>query len=43
MDRLEAELGVAMVPINAATLWFALRENGINAPIPGACRLCREF
>lgn len=43
MDKLEKELGVAMVPINAATLWFALRENGINEPMYNACKLCRDF
>lgn len=43
MDKLEKELGVAMIPINAATLWFALRENGIKEPMYDACRLCREF
>ena len=29
-DRLEAELGKPVVAINAATLWHALREHGID-------------
>jgi maleate isomerase len=43
MDRMEAELGIPMIPINAATLWFALRENGFTQKIPHATRLLREF
>ncbi len=43
MDRMEAELGIPMIPINAATLWFALRENGFTQKIPRATRLLREF
>jgi len=42
-DRLERELGLPIIPINAATLWFALRENGITQPLHGCTRLCREF
>lgn len=43
MDRLEKELNVSMVPINAATVWFALREHGVTAPIYESCRFCRDF
>jgi maleate isomerase len=43
MDRLEGELGIPMIPINAATLWFALRENGFTQPMYNATRLLREF
>lgn len=42
-DRLEQELGKPIIPINAATLWFALRQNGIMDPIPNSTRLLREF
>lgn len=42
-DKLERELGIPIIPINAATLWFALRENGFNFPMYGCTRLCREF
>jgi len=42
-DRLEMELGIPIIAINAATLWFALRENNINDKIMGATRLLREF
>lgn len=42
-DRLEGELGKPIIAINAATLWFGLRQNGINDPIPNSTRLLREF
>lgn len=42
-DRLERELGLPIIAINAATLWFALRENGIDEKFEGATRLLREF
>lgn len=42
-DRLEKELDLPIIPINAATLWFGLRENGFKQPLYGATRLCREF
>lgn len=42
-DRLEAELGLPILPVNAVTLWFALRELGIKQPMYGCTRLCREF
>lgn len=42
-DRLEKELGKPIIAINAATLWFGLRQNGITDPIPDSTRLLREF
>jgi maleate isomerase len=42
-DQLEPELGLPIIPINAATVWFALRENGFTQPIYNATRLLREF
>jgi len=42
-DRLEGELGIPIIAINAATLWFAMRENNMNDKLQGATRLFREF
>lgn len=42
-ERLEPELGIPIIGINAATFWYALRENGFTAPLTGAGRLLREF
>lgn len=42
-ERLEPEIGVPILGINATTLWYALRENGIAAPLEGCSRLLREF
>jgi len=42
-DRLENEIGKPIIAINAATLWFALRENNITEPMHNCTRLCREF
>jgi len=42
-DRLETEIGIPIIAINAATLWFALRENNIDTKMDGATRLLREF
>jgi maleate isomerase len=42
-ERLEPRLGIPIIGINAALLWFALRENGFDAPLTGAGRLFREF
>lgn len=41
-DRLEAELGKPVVAINAATLWHALREHGLDDQVGGAGTLLRE-
>lgn len=42
-DKLEKELKIPIIPINAATLWFSLREVGNKTKIPNATRLLREF
>lgn len=41
-DRLERELGKPVVAINAATLWHALRDHGLDDRVQGAGRLLRE-
>ncbi|WP_372734689.1 hypothetical protein [Nocardioides sp.] len=41
-DAMEAELGRPVVAINAATLWHALREHGIEDRVEGAGSLLRE-
>lgn len=41
-DTLESELGKPVVAINAATLWHALREHGLEDRIPGAGSLLRN-
>jgi maleate isomerase len=42
-EALEPNLGMPVIGINAALLWYALRENGFSAPLSGAGRLFREF
>jgi maleate isomerase len=42
-ERLEPFLGIPVIGINAALLWYALRENGFADPISGAGMLLREF
>jgi maleate isomerase len=42
-DEAERWLGKPVIAINAATWWFALRENGIEEKIYGRGRLLREF
>ena len=42
-EKLEAELGVPIIGVNAALLWYALRENGFDTPLVGCGRLLREF
>ncbi|WP_150241093.1 maleate cis-trans isomerase family protein [Nocardiopsis quinghaiensis] len=42
-DRLEREIGKPVIPINAATVWHALRTRGITDPVDGAGRLLREL
>ena len=39
----ESEFDLPIVGINPALLWYALRENGITAPLLGASRLLRNF
>ena len=41
-DRMETELGRPVVAINAATLWHALREHGIEDRVEGYGSLLRE-
>lgn len=41
--ELEAELGKPVIAINAATLWHALRTNGINDQMQGFGRLLSDF
>lgn len=42
-DEAERWLGKPVIAINAATWWFALRQNGITDKIHGRGRLLREF
>ncbi|MCM6772524.1 arylmalonate decarboxylase [Nocardia sp. CDC159] len=42
-DELERVLDKPVIAINAATLWHALREHGIDDRVEGAGRLLREF
>ena len=42
VEEMEAELGVPVIGINAALLWYALRECGVDARLEGCGRLLRE-
>jgi maleate isomerase len=42
-DEAERWLGKPVIAINAATWWFALRENGIEDKVYGCGRLLREY
>jgi len=42
-DRLEKDIGIPIIPINAACLWFGMREVGIQTKLQGCTRLLREF
>lgn len=42
-DRMERELGIPIIAINAACLWFGMREVGIDVKLQGYTRLFREF
>jgi maleate isomerase len=42
-DRLERELDIPVIAINAACLWFGLREAGLDVRLQGCTRLLREF
>ena len=42
-ERLEPRLGLPIIGINAALLWYALRENGFAKPMHGAGRLFAEL
>lgn len=41
-ERLEPRLGIPVLGINAVTFWYALRENGFNAPLQGGGMLLSE-
>ena len=41
-ERLESELEIPVLGINAVTFWYALRENGFDAPLRGGGRLLRH-
>jgi maleate isomerase len=41
-ERLEPVIGIPILGINAVTFWYALRENGFDAPLLGAGKLLRE-
>lgn len=42
-EEAEKWLGLPVIAINAAILWRALRDNGINEKLYGCTRLLREF
>jgi maleate isomerase len=42
-EKLESEIGIPILGINAVTFWYALRENGFLNPLQNASRLLREF
>lgn len=42
-EKLEPKIGIPIVSINAATFWYALRENGISEPLLHSGRLLRDF
>ena len=42
-EKLEPVIGMPILGINAVTFWYALRENGFDAPLAGAGRILREF
>jgi maleate isomerase len=42
-EKLESEIGIPILGINAVTFWYALRENGFQNPLQKASRLLREF
>ncbi|CAE7359962.1 maiA [Symbiodinium pilosum] len=41
-ERLEHEVGIPIIAINVACLWFAMREVGIDVKLQGCTRLFRE-
>lgn len=42
-EKLEPVLGIPIIGINAALLWYALRENGFTKPFIKSGRLLQEF
>jgi len=43
VEKLEPQIGIPILGINATLLWYALRESGIQTPVHHAGRLLREF
>jgi maleate isomerase len=41
-ERLESVIGIPILGVNAVLFWYALRENGIDAPLVGGGRLLSE-
>lgn len=42
-EKLEPVIGIPILGANAVLFWYALRENGFDAPLISAGRLLREF
>lgn len=42
-EALEPGLGIPIIGINAALLWYALREHGFTFPVNSSGRLWKEF
>ena len=42
-EKLEPQIGIPILGINATTFWHALRENGVSDSLAGGGRLMREF
>jgi maleate isomerase len=42
-EKLEPQIGIPIIGINAALLWYALRENGFTKPLIKSGRLLKEF
>lgn len=42
-EKLEPQIGIPIIGINATLLWYALRENGFTKPLIKSGRLLREF
>lgn len=42
-EKLEPQIGIPIIGINAALLWYGLRENGFTKPLLNSGRLLREF
>ena len=42
-EKLEPRIGIPILSINAAILWYALRENGFDGSFVGGGRVLREL
>jgi maleate cis-trans isomerase len=42
-EKLEPQVGIPILGINAVLFWYALRENGCSDALTGGGRLMREF